>query len=90
VNAFKKAPIASLVAWGTVVLGVLIVLQTSGILTGTAAHYVDAAAGALQVVLTAYARRHVTPVVDPKDNLGRQLVPASLVPGRGISKPGPF
>jgi hypothetical protein len=74
-NPFKKAPIATLVAWGTTVLAVLFVLQTSGLLTGTAARWVDAAAGALQVVLTAYARMHVTPVADPKDNQGRALVP---------------
>jgi hypothetical protein len=86
---FKRFPLTTLIAWGTTVLAVLIVLQGSGILTGTAAHWVDTAAGILQVVLTAYARRHVTPVADPKDNLGRQLVPAQLVPGRGITKPPP-
>lgn len=88
-NPFKKAPIATLVAWGTTVLGVLVVLQASGVLTGTAAHWVDTAAGVLQVILTAYVRQHVTPVADPKDDLGRRLVPAALVPGRGISKPPP-
>jgi len=79
-NPFKKAPIATLVAWGTTVLAVLFVLQTSGLLTGTAARWVDAAAGAIQLVLTAYAKMHVTPVADPKDNLGRSLVPAKLIP----------
>ena len=79
-NPFKKAPIATLVAWGTTVLAMLVVLQASGVLTGSAAHWVDAAAGALQVLLTAYARMHVTPVADPKDNLGRALVPAKLIP----------
>jgi hypothetical protein len=88
-NPFKKAPIATLVAWAAVVLTVLVALQASGLLTGTAARWVDFAAGALQIVLTAYARQHVTPVADPKDDLGRPLVPEHLVPGRGISKPPP-
>jgi hypothetical protein len=88
-NAFKRAPIATIIAWGTTVLAVLVLLQTSGVLTGTAARWVDAAAGAIQLILTAYARQHVTPVADPKDDLGRQLVPAELIPGRGISKPPP-
>lgn len=87
-NPFKKAPIATLVAWGTTVLGVLIVLQASGMLTGTAARWVDAAAGALQVVLTAYARMHVTPVADPKDNQGRTLVPLTGRPGISTPPPG--
>jgi hypothetical protein len=80
VNPFRKAPLATLVVWATTVLAVLVVLQASGVLTGTAAHWVDVAAGVLQVVLTAYARQHVTPVANPKDNLGRPLVPAKLVP----------
>jgi hypothetical protein len=87
VNPFQKAPIATLVVWATTVLAVLVVLQASGVLTGTAAHWVDVAAGVLQVVLTAYARQHVTPVANPKDDLGRPLVPANLVPGRGVTKP---
>lgn len=79
-NLFKKFPIATLVAWGTTMLAVLVVLQSSGTLTGTAAHWVDVVAGALQMALTAYARMHVTPVADPHDNLGRPLVPGTLVP----------
>lgn len=79
-NTFKKAPIATLVTWGALVLGVLVVLQGSGVLHGSAARWADAAAGALQLILTAYARQHVTPVVDPRDNLGRELVPAALIP----------
>lgn len=86
-NPFKKAPIATLIAWGTTVLAVLVVLQGSGLLTGSAARWVDVAAGALQVVLTAYARMHVTPVANPKDDLGRKLVPEHLVPGRGDTRP---
>lgn len=86
-NGLKRFPLASLIAWGTTVLAVLVFLQSAGILTGTAAHYVDVAAGVIQVLLTAYAKQHVTPVVAPKDNLGRALVPAELMPGRGITKP---
>lgn len=85
-SLFKRFPLATLIVYGTTALGVLLVLQGSGVLTGTAARWVDAAAGALQVILTAYARQHVTPLTNPKDDLGRQLVPAHLVPGRGISK----
>jgi hypothetical protein len=75
-DLFRRFPLTTLVVWATTVLGVLIVLQSSGVLTGTAAHWVDVTAGALQVVLTAYAKTHVTPVIDPKDNEGRELVPA--------------
>jgi len=80
IRAFKAAPIATLVGIGTSMLAILVVLQGSGVLHGTAARYVDVAAGILQLLLTAYARQHVTPVVNPKDNLGRELVPASLIP----------
>lgn len=83
-NPFRKAPIATLVTWGTTMLAVLIVLQASGVLTGSVAHWVDVAAGVLQVALTAYARQHVTPVVSPKDAYGRILVPA---PGQMIIEP---
>lgn len=81
-NPFRKAPIVTLVAWGTTLLAVLIALQGSGVLTGRAAQWVDAAAGLLQVVLTAYARMHVTPVAAPKDASGRPLVLASMRPKR--------
>jgi hypothetical protein len=84
VNPFKKAPIATLVAWATAVLAVLVILQSNGTLTGSAAHWVDVAAGVLQVLLTAYARQHVTPVAAPKDNLGRSLVPAKIMPPSGF------
>lgn len=73
-NPFKRFPLATLIAWGTAMLAVLVTLQSTGVLTGKAADWANAAAGALQVVLTAYARLHVTPVADPKDNLGRPLV----------------
>lgn len=79
-DLLKRFPIASLAVWASTVLAVLVVLQASGTLTGTAAHYVDLAAGVLQVVLTAYARQHVTPVVAPKDTLGRPLVLAQPRP----------
>lgn len=79
-NLFKRFPLATLITWGTTLLAVLIVLQSSGVLTGTAAKWVDAAAGALQVILTAYARVHTTPVANPKDAYGRRLIPASGQP----------
>lgn len=78
-SLFKRFPIATLIAYGTTALAVLIVLQSSGVLTGSVARWVDAAAGALQVILTAYAKMHVTPVAAPKDAAGRKLVPASMV-----------
>lgn len=77
---FKKYPLATLIAWATAVLAVLVTLQSTGVLTGTAAKWVDTAAGALQIVLTAYARMHVTPLAAPQDNLGRALVPANIIP----------
>lgn len=77
---FKRYPLATLIAWSASALAVLVALQASGTLTGKAAHYVDVAAGVLQVVLTAYAKAHVTPVANPKDDLGRPLVPATLMP----------
>jgi hypothetical protein len=77
---FKKYPLATLATWAASVLAALVLLQANGILTGTAAHYADLAAGVLQVLLTVYARSKVTPVVNPKDDLGRPLVPATLVP----------
>lgn len=79
----KRHPLSSLVAYATTVLAVLVVLQGSGALTGTAAHYVDVAAGILQVVLTAYARQHVTPVAAPKDASGRRLVPVGMIENDG-------
>lgn len=77
-NAFKKAPIATLVAWATTVLAVLVVLQGTHVLTGSVARWIDLAAGVLQVVLTAYAKQHVTPVAAPKDNFGNRLVPVTM------------
>lgn len=79
-NPFKRFPLATLIAYGTTALAVLTVLQTSGVLTGSAARWADLVAGALSVVLTAYARQHVTPVAAPKDAAGRKLVPASMRP----------
>jgi hypothetical protein len=72
----KRFPLTSLIAYSTTVLAVLVFLQSSGTLTGSAAHWADVVAGVLQVALTAYARQHVTPVIDPKDENGRELVPA--------------
>ncbi len=83
-NLFRRFPIATLVAWATTVLAVLVVLQSSGLLKGAAAHWADTAAGLLQIVLTAYARQHVTPVARPRDQYGRRLVPA---PGQPLIPP---
>lgn len=79
-NTFRRRPLATVITWGATVLAVLVVLQGAGVLTGAAAHWVDVAAGVLQVVLTAYAHSKVTPVADPKDDLGRPLVPSKLIP----------
>jgi len=73
----KRHPLSSLIAYATTVLAALIVLQGSGLLHGSAAHWVDVVAGILQVILTAYARQHVTPVAAPKDSYGRRLVPST-------------
>jgi hypothetical protein len=78
-NPFRKFPIATLVAWGGAVFSVLVVLQGTGLLTGSAAHWVDVAAGALQLILTTYAHQHVTPVASPRDAVGHRLVPAPLI-----------
>lgn len=86
VSIFKRFPLSTLIAYSVTVLGVLVALQSSGTLTGKAAHWVDLAVGVLQVLLTGYARQHVTPIADPKDNLGRQLVPASMIPGHGTTR----
>jgi hypothetical protein len=74
----KRHPLTSLIAYASTLLGVLIVLQGSGVLHGRPAQWVDAAAGALQVILTAYAKMHVTPVAAPKDAAGNKLVPVSM------------
>jgi len=79
---FQRYPLATIIGWATSVLAVLVVLQGSHTLTGPAARWVDLAAGVLQVVLTVAARQHVTPVVNPKDNEGRTLVP--LEPGSAV------
>jgi hypothetical protein len=81
VNPFRRFPLATLITWGSTVLAVLVVLQSSGVLEGSAAHWVDVAAGILQVVLTAYARQHTTPVANPHDVLGRRLV---VAPGQPL------
>ncbi len=83
-NPFRRFPLATLITWATTVLALLVVLQASHTLTGTAARWVDLAAGVLQVLLTAYARQHTTPVANPRDNLGRKLVPA---PGQMLVPP---
>jgi hypothetical protein len=86
-NPFKRFPLTTLIAWGTTVLALLVVLQGSGLLTGQLAHWVDVAAGLLQVVLTAYARQHVTPLSAPKDAYGNRLVPAHMIKNNGGLRP---
>lgn len=83
-NPFRRFPLATLVTWGTTVLALLLVLQSSHVLKGTAARWVDLAAGALQILLTAYARQHVTPVANPRDEFGRRLV---VAPGEKLVPP---
>jgi len=76
----KRHPLSTLIGYATTVLAVLVYLQSAHILTGTTARWVDTAAGLLQILLTAYARQHVTPVAAPRDAAGRKLVPASMRP----------
>jgi hypothetical protein len=76
----RRFPLVTLMVWASTLLAVLVTLQSAGVLTGAAAHWVDTAAGVLQVILTAYARQHVTPLANPRDALGRPLVTAQLVP----------
>lgn len=82
INFFKKHPLSSLIAYAGVVLAALIALQGSGVLTGRVAHWVDAAVGIIQILLTAYAKQHVTPVAAPHDNYGNKLVPAPMAQKR--------
>lgn len=86
IKKFKEAPVAYLVSTMTVLLAVLVYLQSTGLVTGTAATWLTTAVGLLQVVLGFAVRAKVTPVANPKDNLGRKLVPAHLVPGRGATR----
>lgn len=79
-NFFKRYPLATIITYGSTVLLVLTFLQGSHTLTGPVARWVDLAAGVLQVLLTAYARQHVTPLAAPKDAVGRKLVPARTQP----------
>lgn len=83
-SLLKRFPLTSVITFGTTVLAVLVFLQSTGLLTGPAAHWVDLAAGVLQVLLTTYARQHVTPLADPHDAVGRRLVPA---PGKPFLPP---
>lgn len=80
IKRFKQAPVAYLISIMTVLLAVLVYLQGSGLVTGTAATWLTTAVGILQVILGFAVRSKVTPVANPKDNLGRALVPAALVP----------
>ena len=88
-NPFKAAPVATLVTIMTALLAVLVYLQGTGLITGQAAVWVGVAVGVLQVLLGLYARKHATPVVDPHDNQGRQLVPVPTRPGFSTRAAGP-
>lgn len=82
IKFFKRYPLATVIGWAGTVLAVLVFLQSAHILTGTPAHIVDVAAGLLQILLTAYAKQHVTPVASPHDNYGNKLVPAPMAQKR--------
>lgn len=86
IKRFKEAPVAYLISIMTVLLAVLVYLQGTGLVTGTAATWLTTGVGLLQVILGFAVRAKVTPVAKPKDNLGRDLVPAHLVPGRGATR----
>lgn len=79
-NPFKKAPVATLISIMGVVLAAATYLQGTGLVAGKAGAWLDAAVGVIQLVLGLYARQHATPVANPKDALGRKLVPAVLIP----------
>jgi hypothetical protein len=86
IKKFKEAPVAYLVTAMSVLLAVLVYLQGTGLVTGTAATWLTVAVGIIQVLLGFAVRAKVTPVANPKDNLGRRLVPAQIVPGRGTTQ----
>lgn len=75
-NLFKRYPLSTIIGYAVTALAVLTYLQAAHILHGPLARWVDLAAGILNVLLTAYARQHVTPLAAPKDAVGRKLVPA--------------
>lgn len=74
-DLFKKYPLATVIGWAVSVLAVLVALQETGVLTGELAKWVNTAVILINVLLTAYAKRHVTPVANPRDNAGRKLAP---------------
>lgn len=76
IERFKKSPVAFTTTTMTLLLGVLIYLQSTGLITGAAAAWIGAAVGVLQIVLGILTRGSVTPVVNPMDNNGNPLVPA--------------
>jgi len=80
IKKFKEAPVAYLISIMTVLLAVLVYLQGSGTVHGQAATWLTTAVGILQLILGFAVRAKVTPVAAPKDNLGRALVPAKLIP----------
>jgi hypothetical protein len=74
-NPLKTAPVATLVTVMTAVLAVLVYVQSTGVVTGTAATVMGLGAGIINVLLGLYARSQVTPVADPRDDRGRPLTP---------------
>jgi hypothetical protein len=76
-NPLKTAPVATLVTVMTAVLAVLVYVQSTGVVTGTAATVMGLGAGIINVLLGLYARSQVTPVADPRDNAGRPLTPGT-------------
>lgn len=72
---FKRHPLSTVIGWATTALVVLVALQGSNVLTGKAADYVNTAVGVITVVLTAYARTKVTPVIEPRNDQGVRLTP---------------
>lgn len=81
-RTFKLHPLTTITVWGAFILAVLLGFQGSHLLTGRFAHIVDVAAGLLQIILTAIAKQHVTPVAAPHDNYGNRLVPATMRPNQ--------
>jgi len=80
---FRRYPLSTVIGWGLTVLAILTALQGAGILTGRVAHVVNLIAAIVQIALTTIARQKVTPVANPKDDLGRQLVPVRTPPVGG-------
>jgi hypothetical protein len=75
-SQFKTAPVATLITTMTALLAVAIYLQSTGLVVGQGAVWLTTGIGVLQVLLGLYARSKVTPVANPKNDIGQSLVPA--------------